>query len=355
MNDYSVGANFQGVTNPPSRGYIISGSGNIGIVCDGESYNVSNDHMNYEKILNALRNKNYEAIPTLVDIGKGITVSAQKAGGDVVIKDGLVWHKGFIVDNTLTRRIIALVGQNYPFEPMLRFLENLMLNPSARAISELYTFLDVNNIPITEDGCFLAYKRVKDDFKDIYTGTIDNSVTGIPVKFDRKDVVDDKNQTCAQGLHACSLGYLNEFHSGEGQIMILKINPRDVVSIPTDYNNSKMRVCEYLVLSEFVIDEKSGLREAFEKPVYAADGSEFDNSDNEDTSDCDEDEDDVSDDENDVDPFEDAIVESMDRDTPPATPVKRDASGRFTSKLGVKPNGMAFWNKRDATGKFTRK
>ena len=32
--------------------------------------------------------------------------------------------------------------------------------------------------------------------------------------------------------------------------MILKINPRDVVSIPTDYNDSKGRCCRYEVIGE---------------------------------------------------------------------------------------------------------
>ena len=30
--------------------------------------------------------------------------------------------------------------------------------------------------------------------------------------------------------------------------MILKINPADVVSVPTDYNNSKGRCCKYTVV-----------------------------------------------------------------------------------------------------------
>ena len=32
--------------------------------------------------------------------------------------------------------------------------------------------------------------------------------------------------------------------------MVIKINPRDVVSIPYDYNNEKMRCCRYEVIGE---------------------------------------------------------------------------------------------------------
>jgi hypothetical protein len=65
---------------------------------------------------------------------------------------------------------------------------------------------------------------------------------------DRNQVNDDARQTCSAGLHFCSEGYLRNF--GGARVMILKINPRDVVSIPTDYDNSKGRACRYEVVGE---------------------------------------------------------------------------------------------------------
>ena len=122
-----------------------------------------------------------------------------------------------------------------------------MANPSYRAVNELYGFLEKNNLPITPDGHFLAYKRVRDDYKDVYSGTMDNSIGKI-VEMERNLVNDDKNQTCSSGLHFCSEGYLNHF--GGDRTVIVKINPRDVVSIPTDYDNSKGRACRYEVIGE---------------------------------------------------------------------------------------------------------
>jgi len=80
----------------------------------------------------------------------------------------------------------------------------------------------------------------------------------------RNEVNDDKNQTCSAGLHFCSQDYLNHF--GGSRIMILKINPRDVVSIPTDYKNSKGRCCRYEVIGELGVDPE----EAFTAPVQDA-------------------------------------------------------------------------------------
>jgi hypothetical protein len=134
---------------------------------------------------------------------------------------------------------------------MVKFTENLLENPSRRAVTELYLFLEKGNLPITSDGHFLAYKKVRDDYLDVYSGTIDNSV-GQVVEMERNRVDDDKNNTCSYGLHFCSKDYLQSF-SGD-RIVILKINPRDVVSIPTDYAFTKGRTCRYEVIGEVEIE-----------------------------------------------------------------------------------------------------
>jgi hypothetical protein len=137
--------------------------------------------------------------------------------------------------------------EGFAIAPLEQFIDNLMENPSKRAVDELYGFLEKNTLPITDDGCFLAYKKVKADYKDVYSGTIDNSV-GQNVSMPRNKVNDDANQTCSDGLHFCSIDYLKHF--GGERIVILKINPRDVVSIPVDYNNAKGRCCAYYVIGE---------------------------------------------------------------------------------------------------------
>ena len=60
--------------------------------------------------------------------------------------------------------------------------------------------------------------------------------------------VDDRSEnTCSHGLHFCSQSYLPHYAGGTGRILLLKIDPADVVSIPTDYNNAKGRACKYWV------------------------------------------------------------------------------------------------------------
>jgi hypothetical protein len=128
-------------------------------------------------------------------------------------------------------------------------MENLMKNPSKRSVDQVYGFLEKNNLPITEDGCFLAFKKVRRDYLDIHSGTIDNSI-GQVVEMDRNLVDDNPDSHCSSGLHFCSESYLGSFGGGSDPVMILKIDPADVVSIPTDYNGAKGRCCKYEVIAQ---------------------------------------------------------------------------------------------------------
>ena len=259
--------------------YIITNSGSIDIIYKNEAMSVGRDHINYDRIIEALKNKNFDALDGLFNIASTITKFSDNR---VEIKNGLIWYDGFVVDDCLTRRIIELDKKNYPFEPMINVLHNCMANKNPRALQELYTFLDANSLPITEDGCFFAYKRVTNDYKDFYTGSIDNSIGKTP-SMPYNDVDDDKNNTCSKGLHVCSLAYLEHYHGGEGRIVIVKVNPKDVVSVPTDYHNTKMRTCAYTVVADYdentkklSYETKEVIKEKFDKPLYNNDASDYD-------------------------------------------------------------------------------
>lgn len=167
--------------------------------------------------------------------------------GKIRVDNGVVYYGNIPLHNTLTNRIVRMFEEGFDVDPMLRFLENLMQNPSKNAILELYDFLAYGQLPITSDGHFLAYKRVNNNYTDVRTGRFNNA-PGALVEEDRSKVCDDKTRTCARGLHFCSYEYLSHY-PGE-RIVVLKINPRDVVSIPVDYNNTKGRCCRYRVLRD---------------------------------------------------------------------------------------------------------
>lgn len=158
----------------------------------------------------------------------------------------------YLVDNSLSKRVIDMVRSgDSSTKTLLNFLEKLMENPSRRAVNELYGFLQANDIVIAEDGDFYAWKKVRSDYFDIHSNTMDNS-PGNHLRVARNMVDEDSETTCSYGLHVCSKSYLPHFsHSGSSdRILKVKVNPADVVAVPADYQNAKMRTCGYVVLED---------------------------------------------------------------------------------------------------------
>lgn len=215
---------------------------------DGDTFTVTRNQNCFPHVINAIRARDFEAARQL---SNPKTMLKAHVTGKVQVEGSTVRYDGEIIDNTLTSRMIKMLVQGLDIRPMMLFMENLMQNPSSRAVNELYTFLEIGQLPITEDGHFLAYKRIRKDYKDCHSRSIDNSV-GQLIKMSRRDVDDDSSHVCSTGLHFCSRTYCDQFY-GERLIMV-KINPKNVVSIPNDYNNTKGRCCEYLVLAEIEME-----------------------------------------------------------------------------------------------------
>jgi hypothetical protein len=269
--------------------YIVQGS-NITVVIGTTPHTISRSHITYNKVLEAIKANDWDTVGALVEPKQVVLNFGQ---GNVSIEGEKIFWKGREMHNALTKRMVAMIQEDFPVEPLIAFMENLMENPSKRAVNELYGFLEKNTLPITSDGCFLAYKKVRQDYLDCHSGTVLNKpaaymtdedtaaleeavgknnevavevVDGVTVvSMERNLVDDDQNRTCSTGLHFCSQDYLRSF--GGERIVILKINPRDVVSIPNDYNDSKGRCARYEIVDEI---DKDKADEAFAKTVQEA-------------------------------------------------------------------------------------
>lgn len=172
--------------------------------------------------------------------------------GQITIKDGTLRWRGEVVNNKKLIDFIAhykKAGADITF--IEKFMEKLYSNPDQKARDDIFNFI-VNRCGILADGDFVAYKRVKMNYKDCHSGTMDNSI-GKTVSMDRKKCDSNPRQTCSAGLHVCTKGYLGHF--GGDRVVLCKVNPRDVVAIPADYSAMKMRCCEYKVVGE-VKDQK---------------------------------------------------------------------------------------------------
>ncbi len=229
--------------------FIIAGDGTINAHVNGKNYVMPHGSMFYAASKQALKDKDADAFVEQCNLEQGLR---QRSNGKITLENGVVMWNGQAVHNALVDRIYKLIEQDFPFEPMLAFLENTLKNPSQKAVDELYLFLQANALPITEDGCFLAYRRVGADYLSIHPnpdGSRNSNKVGETVNKSRSECDDDRNETCSRGLHFCSIEYLPSY-PGE-HTMIVKINPADIVSIPYDYNNQKGRCCKYVVVDEY--------------------------------------------------------------------------------------------------------
>lgn len=238
---------------------------NVTISRNGNTLIIGKQYADFQGIVDALKADDFDTAFTLADRATALT---HKSNGAFEVKNGVVFRNGLPIHNVVTERILEFQNQGLPFEPLVKFLENLLSNPSSRAVNELYKFLENKNLPVTEDGCFLAYKAIQHDFLSItsgktevrvstdngktwktVTGKVPNNVGSI-IEVDRNQVDDNAERTCSFGLHAGALEYVDSFGRQGGKKVVVKINPRDVVAVPIDCNAQKLRTARYEVLSE---------------------------------------------------------------------------------------------------------
>ncbi len=207
---------------------------------------VDQTHVNFNAVRQAILEKDFDLAVELGSVSNFVTKVSQ---GNVVVTDSGVTYKGQPITGYLSNKLVQFFNEGLDIAHYCAFLNNVMENPSMTSREELYLFLEAANLPITEDGCFLAYKAVCSDFRDKHSGKFDNS-PGVTLTMERREVDDNRNRTCSYGFHAAAYGYAKGFMSYNDKMVAVKINPKDVVSVPSDYNNQKLRTCAYTVMFE---------------------------------------------------------------------------------------------------------
>lgn len=249
---------------------VMISSNGISLFVDGRTKTIPKNTANaggdsipnplFNKCLEAIREKNWDDVRTYSQMSTAI--ERYSDGLIRIMDDSKLYYGGgedgsnpFEIGGVLAQRTIQLWNDGIDVSYMCRFIENVMQNPDQEiGIGSLYDFLEGAQMPINSDGCFLAYKIVRSDYKDLHTGKKDNS-PGAIVEMPRDHVMRERSVTCASGLHVCSESYLPNYGGFFGsdqqhRIMVVKVRPQDVVSVPYDYNNAKMRVCRYEVLQD---------------------------------------------------------------------------------------------------------
>lgn len=231
------------------------------VLAGGVGLTIHSDDSRWSRAIELLREEDGDALVELMQPAKTIQRALNSGLGEatgITIQDGILLLDGQPIDadtqDYTVQQILEFNAQGLPFGPLVAFYNRLRTNPSLRVRRDLLKFLEYGKLPITEDGCFMAYKYVREDFFDCHSGTLDYT-PGNVVTMPRHMVDDDPNNTCSYGLHVCSYEYLPQT-SGGMKIVSCKIDPADVVSIPTDYNNTKMRVCKVTVVEEIPMPDR---------------------------------------------------------------------------------------------------
>lgn len=265
------------------RTYVETNDG-IVIFLDSDTKHVLTENPLFQAVKAMIDSGDFKAIPDLVDTASRIK---KYSDGRFWVDDmGIIVIDGTTIPEGLSARILQFTDQGLPTEPLTLFWDLLQSNPSEDARQDLFGFLAHNDIPMTRDGKFLAYKRVMriedalskrnadsvdgvqvlvrrqdaetgepvmvwedakvGDLVDIRTATIRNNPGDRPF-MDRDEVNCDRNQTCSAGLHVAAYRYADQNYYHNGDLLEVLVDPRFVVAVPQDYNGEKMRVSEYEV------------------------------------------------------------------------------------------------------------
>ena len=247
--------------------YIETPQG-LTFVLFGGSKTLAHDDKRYSTVRNMIHDDLSE-----FDIAEVLTERAREVEKVIRLTPRLEYQAGTILcdgepmHNYAVDKLIELIDAGLPCRPLINFLDKLIKNPSFRVVEHLYEFLEFGKVPLTQEGNFVAYKAIRADWHDIHSGRFDNSIGASP-RVPRNAVDEDPDRTCSNGLHVCSFGYLPHFSHSNGHVVAVEVSPEDVVAIPRDYNNTKMRCAGYTVIAEVTDYYKDNRDILSESPFY---------------------------------------------------------------------------------------
>jgi hypothetical protein len=224
---------------------VIKTKNSLSVSNGFEQFIVGLDNINIELIIKAINENNFEEAKSLASLVNYVSKEIGGSGYEV---------NGVPINRYVVNKINELKLLGISYQPLLNFMERLSNNPSRKVFEQLFSFLEYGNMPISEDGYFYAYKKVRHDYFDIFSGTVDHSIGSKP-EMKRVLCDDDPNVTCSTGLHFCSKDYLKSYSRSESdRVVVVKVDPADVVAVPVDYNKTKVRCCRYEVIAD-ITDE----------------------------------------------------------------------------------------------------
>jgi hypothetical protein len=234
---------------------------------DGAPVVATGEHPQFAAILAAAASdaSSAEEIRDLADLSAAVARHFDQLSERVAVANGRVYFDGDEVDSTITQQIVRCLDDSTEgdWKPLVLFMENVAANPNPHSREQLFDWLRDRKFTIASNGCFIGYKGVHErpDADDglpyqsassgeaivngeRFEGKIPNA-PGATVEMPRSAVQHNPSEGCSTGLHVGTYAYAQTY--ARAALLSVLVNPRDVVSVPTDCNAEKMRVCRYVV------------------------------------------------------------------------------------------------------------
>lgn len=229
-------------------------SANIVVVVDGEMYVADEQHPLFDEIVEMVFDGD-ESVVEMFDTSAAVATVFEGVTERISVAHSKVYVDNDIVTGPYADKIVELIKSGGDALPYANFLEKVYTNTEEHTRDNLARWLNANgSFTIDEDGDIIGYKGVTVSLGSINHGpavvngtAVHGSVPNQPgsvVSMARSKVEHNPGVGCASGLHVGTWDYANGFGS---VVLEVKVNPRDVVSVPTDCSDQKMRVSRYKV------------------------------------------------------------------------------------------------------------
>lgn len=260
----------------PEINYYLSEGGSVNTVValgpDGPATALST-HPHFDDIVKGLKAGD-ESVFELFDIATGVMRKFSQIT-DRVSWDGVnVLFDGNVVHSALSDQLARAIEHGLSnYAPLAKFWEKLESNPNEHSRRQAYDWLACHKFQITEEGDMVGFKGVQFyyeevDGTEVYRSVRNSEALDVPsafvngnpieplsyvpqavgdvVSLPREEVAHDPAVSCARGLHVSTYSYAQSW-AGNGVTFEVHVNPRDIVSVPTNAGGQKVRVNRYVV------------------------------------------------------------------------------------------------------------
>ena len=247
---------------------LVSNNGRytLSVLVDGKVETMDSSHPKYSVLRDHLFNMSTpdrqfvkECFGLALEAGTHLELLSER----VSLHGNTIYFDGDPIRGPLAEHIVNLIreGDTGGWKPFVNFLEKLAQNPSEASKESLFNWLLDRQLTIRPNGDFVAYKGVIPNDKGTLvsvssgraivdgkavSGRIPNK-SGSVITMPRSEVNDNVDIGCSHGLHAGTWDYASSFVAGTpgSKVLLVYINPRDVVSVPSDSLYQKLRVSRY--------------------------------------------------------------------------------------------------------------